>query len=92
MVAVRKGARMPYRKRLKGRASEVYYFVCEYARDNSGVTPTVQIIADNLNMNNFQQAATILLVLSDMGLIERVSRYQYKVIGSYWEPPDNVVL
>lgn len=75
---------------LKGRAQEAFDYICVYAEENSGATPTTRMIADTLHMRNFQQAAYLLLQLSDMGLIEYVSRYQYKVNNSYWTPPDTV--
>ena len=60
--------------------------ICEYARDNNGITPTTRHLAKMLSISQTRVVA-LLGELEDDGHIEFVSRYTYKVLRSIWEPP-----
>jgi len=60
--------------------------ICEYARDNNGITPTTRNLAALLCVSQ-TRVVTLLGELEDEGYIEFVSRYTYKVLRSMWEPP-----
>lgn len=60
--------------------------ICDYARDNNGITPTTRELAGQLNVSQ-TRVMGLLGELEDDGYIEFVTRYSYKVLRSVWEPP-----
>jgi Zn-dependent peptidase ImmA (M78 family) len=71
------------------RAEQALVFICSYAQDNNGVTPSSEEIARELGVSQ-QRAYYILNRLVVLNKIQWVTRYKYLVINSVWEPPEEV--
>ncbi len=75
------------------RVIEVLFFICEYARLNSGVPPTTRIIAQELDLSQ-TRVQYLMGRLDDLGLISFMPDHghAYRVNESIWEPPPYVDL
>jgi len=73
------------------RAEQTLQFICVYAHDHSGVTPSSEDIARELDVSQ-QRAYYLLNRLVVMGKIRWVTRQKYMVIDSTWDPPPEVEL
>lgn len=73
------------------RADEAYEFICRYALENQGSTPTTEQIGDELGVSK-QRASYLMLRLAADRKITWLTRYTYKVERSTWDPPPEVLL
>lgn len=64
----------------------VYDAICDLAEE-LGVTPNLQMIADNLHCSRMH-VSNMMTVLKYMDVIEWIDRYRYRVIDSEWFPPE----
>lgn len=71
------------------RADDVFEFVCSYAEENNGATPSTRVIAEGLGFSQ-KRAAYLLTRLELTGKIEWIDRLKYKVVDSWWERPEAV--
>ncbi|HEX3053735.1 MAG TPA: hypothetical protein VHP83_23960 [Aggregatilineaceae bacterium] len=72
----------------QSRVDEVFVVICEYARANSGITPTTRELAKEMKLSQ-QRMSYVLMRLESLGRIKYISRYAYKVVDSEWMPPPN---
>ncbi len=65
-------------------------YVCAFAQENSGVTPSIRVIARNMGMGR-TTVAVHLELLRQENRIEWIEG-RMKVIDSTWDPPPDIEL
>ena len=78
---------MPVKRRT--RKDDVLEFICRYALENCGATPTMREIGESLGISA-QRVSNLMLRLQVDRKITFVGRYTYRVEESVWEPPPYV--
>lgn len=76
------------------RRDEILIFICMYALENNGVTPSQREIADSFGLHP-KTIQTHLQKLIDEGRIDLVGRTpqtRIRVLRSTWEQPDDISL
>lgn len=69
---------------------DVFEFICTYAKENKGNTPSQVIIADSLSLST-SRIQYLMARLEGDGLIKAIPKtYSYKVVDSEWDPPSYV--
>ena len=70
----------------RARVDDVFDYICHYADENSGATPSTRVIGEALGFSQ-KRASYLLMRLEADGRIEWIDRVKYKVVDSLWEPP-----
>lgn len=76
------------------RREEILVFICAYARENNGVTPSQRDIADQfgLHLKTVQSHLQKLIEEERIALVGRRTQARIRVERSVWEEPDDVPL
>lgn len=77
------------RKTRRARKDDVLEFICRFALENCGATPTMREIAENVGLS-VSRVHTLMLRLQLDQKLTFVNRYTYRVEQSVWEPPPYV--
>lgn len=74
----------------KTRRIEILEFICRFARENNGVTPSIRVIATNMGMGR----GTVEVHLRKLHAEGRIGWVEgrLKVERSIWDPPEDVEL
>jgi len=73
------------------RKDDVLDFICRFAAENCGATPSTRAIGQSLGLSQ-QRVQSLMLRLQTDGRLSFVNRYTYRVNDSLWEPPPDLAL
>lgn len=79
------------KRRRRTRADDVLEFICRFASENCGATPSSSEISQSVSLSQ-KRVQYLMLRLQVDGRLTYINRYTYRVNDSVWEPPPDVAV